>query len=353
MSKLTDADKTLIENETKELVENDILKHITDGSLPNDVFNKLDDPANKYYMDCAPVGHSAEEISTYNVPINSEYTRDSARLDIYKTLVNLCLVIIFMILTYFLVPHFYKYGIVDVINKMFEGDDQDKGKLKQRLERITTIDIILSVWMLGLILFFALLSFSVGMWGSYIFVLLIIIYILSMVIIDGKKKEDNFMTTNVLGGNVKTFYEIGEDGKIDYFKNVNILDFVSFITDFVKYLFGYDDIFNKKAVKSSDRMPKVFLIWVAIIIVIYFPIAIFILKNDYNGGFVYGTLPFYIMLPAILYFCLVFDVGTEYRRNHIGKQIGKVVTISSSENKDGGLTRLVSGALSAITGKKD
>jgi len=316
MAPLTDNEKQEIETKTKDLVEKDILKQITNGTLPNDVFDRLNDPNNNYYLDCSPTSHSADEITTYNVPINSEYTRDAARLDVYKTLVYLCIVVIFMIFTYFAVPVVYKKGIVDVINKMFEGDNNDTAKYQQRIERITTIDIILYLWMLGAIAYSFALSFSIGIWGSYIFVILLIVYVLSVVIIDGKKKEADFMTTDILGGEVSTEYKLSNKDKIDYLKNVNILDFVSFIADFVKYLFGYDDIFNKKAETVNDRMPQVLFIWIAIIIVMYFPIAFFFLKDDNNSGLVYGTIPFYIMLPAILYFCLLFDVGTEYRRKY-------------------------------------
>lgn len=319
MPPLTDNEKQEIETKTKDLVEKDILKQITDGTLPNDVFNRLNDPNNNYYLDCSPTSHSADEITTYNVPINSEYTRDAARLDVYKTLVYLCIVVIFMIFTYVAVPVVYKKGIVDVINKMFEGDNDDTAKYQKRIERITTIDIILSIWMLGAISYSFALSFSIGIWGSYLFVILLIVYVLSVVIIDGKKKETDFMTTDIVGvKKVSTIYKLSDKDKIDYLKNFNVLDIVSFIADFVKYFFGYDDIFNTRPnLKLSDKMPQVLFIWVAIILVIYYPVAYVFFSPDKNTiGLYYGVIPFGVMFPLILYFCLLFDVGTEYRREH-------------------------------------
>lgn len=330
MAQLTDNEKQEIETKTKDLVEKDILKQITDGTLPNDVFNRLNDPNNNYYLDCSPTSHSADEITTYNVPINSEYTRDAARLDVYKTLVYLCIVVIFMIFTYVAVPVVYKKGIVDVINKMFEGDN-DK-EYQQRIERITTIDIILSLWMLGAIAYSFALSFSIGIWGSYLFVILLIVYVLSVVIIDGKKKETDFMTTDIVNNKkVSTIYKLSDKDKIDYLKNVNILDFVSFIADFVKYLFGYDDIFNEKAETVTDRMPQVLFIWIAIILVIYYPVAYVFFRPDTNTiGLYYGAIPFGVMFPLILYFCLLFDVGTEYRRKYGKNLVRKLVNVEKN-----------------------
>ena len=266
---------------------------------------KEDGKQQEYYMDCAPVGHSSDEITTYNVPINSEYTRDSARMDIYKTLVNLCLVIIFMILTYFTVPHIYKYGIVDVINKMFQGSsDADN---EQRIHRITTVDIVLSLWMIGIILFFLALSFSVGLWASYAFVILLIVYILSVVIIDGKKKESSFMTTILPGDkNIETVYKINDDDKIDYFKNVSPFDIVNFVKDGVGYMCG---------------LPFPFVIWFGILLFYYIAILvshyIFDIFTDDQFKTYSWTFPIFIMLPSILFFCLLFDVGTAYQKSRV------------------------------------
>uniref|UniRef100_A0A6C0DQH7 Uncharacterized protein n=1 Tax=viral metagenome TaxID=1070528 RepID=A0A6C0DQH7_9ZZZZ len=324
---LSKQDKIDIEKALQGGIENDILHKITDGTLPNDVFNQLTNSDNNYFLDCQPTGASADEIQTYNVPINSVYTQDAARLDIYKTLVNLCLVIIFMIITYFTVPIFYKYGVVDVINKMFEDET---GEYNNRLHRITTVDIILSFWMLAIIFYFLALSFSQGLWSIYTCVILTVVYVLSMVVIDGKKKEDSFMTTIFPGKSprkaVSTIYKISDDDKIDYFKNVSIFDFGMFIVDGFKFMFGAEDI-------SKKQPPQVPIAWFGIIGFYLFIIGMIKVLSlaTLDDKFFFGILPFGILIPIIVWFCLLFDYGTEFGRKHgtnvfnrLGSAISKI-----------------------------
>jgi hypothetical protein len=89
------------------------------------------------YIDCSPTGASAEEIATYNVPINSEYTQDAGKLDFMKASIQLFQVIIFIVLIYFSVPFIYKTAVIDVIDKLIDGDTA-------KSSRNTTVDIILS-----------------------------------------------------------------------------------------------------------------------------------------------------------------------------------------------------------------
>lgn len=323
MATLTSDDLPNIESTVQTKVESDLLNQITNGSLPNDVFNMLTNGDNNYFLECAPTGASAAEIQTYNVPINSEYTEESARLDIYKTLVNLCLVIIFMIITYFTVPVFYKYGIVDVINKMFEDQDKDYDK---RIHRIASVDIYLSLWMIGLILYFLAMAFVEGLWASYIFVVLLIVYILSVVVVDGKKKEDEFMTTLLPGQHgkfVSTIYKVSDSDKIDYFKNVDIFDlFFSFWKDAFTFIMGGGDLSKKDSNNQAKKqgLPLVPIIWFTLLSVYYGSILIsyyLFSAFDLNTFKRYcWEYPIFVIFPTIIYFCLFFDVGTEYRRRH-------------------------------------
>lgn len=74
------------------------------------------------YIDCTPTGESAETIATYNVPIQSEYTRDWGKLDFMKMTIQLLMVFILLLTTYFGVPITYKRVVVDNINRLIEND---------------------------------------------------------------------------------------------------------------------------------------------------------------------------------------------------------------------------------------
>jgi hypothetical protein len=73
------------------------------------------------YIDCTPTGESAETIATYNVPIQSEYTRDWGKLDFMKMTIQLLMVFILILTTYFGVPIMYKRVVVDNINRLISN----------------------------------------------------------------------------------------------------------------------------------------------------------------------------------------------------------------------------------------
>ena len=121
------------------------------------------------YIDCSPTGASAEEIATYNVPINSEYTQDAGKLDFMKTTIQLFLVFLLIVLTYFSVPFFYKTIVVDNIKKLIHTD-VDK---KNRNLAIDIILILLSVILLIQITYNGVIKndFDSVLNGVYFFVL--------------------------------------------------------------------------------------------------------------------------------------------------------------------------------------
>ena len=102
------------------------------------------------YIDCSPTGASAEEIATYNVPINSEYTQDAGKLDFMKTTIQLFQVIIFIVLIYFSVPIIYKMSVLDIIEKLIPGN---------KSLRNITIDVIFCF--VSLIIFISIISDAV------------------------------------------------------------------------------------------------------------------------------------------------------------------------------------------------
>ena len=138
--------------------------------LPQNSISMVD--KDEIYIDCSPTGASAEEIATYNVPINSEYTQDAGKLDFMKTTIQLCLVFLLIIITYYSVPFFYKTIVVDNIKKLIHADDKNISR-KNRNTAIDIILIILSVLLLIKITYDGVIknNFDSVLNGVYFFVL--------------------------------------------------------------------------------------------------------------------------------------------------------------------------------------
>jgi hypothetical protein len=151
--------------------------------LPQNSISMVD--KDEIYIDCSPTGASAEEIATYNVPINSEYTQDAGKLDFMKTTIQLCLVFLLIVITYYSVPFFYKTIVVDNIKKLIHTDI-DK---KNRNLAIDIILVLLSVVFLIQITYNGVLKndFDSVLNGVYFFV----IFGLSVAII-GYNRETNY-----------------------------------------------------------------------------------------------------------------------------------------------------------------
>lgn len=102
------------------------------------------------YIDCQPTGESAETINTYQVPVNSEYTRDASRIDLYKTTVQLCIVFTFMVVSYYAIPTVYKMIIIDLVNKFvlnpedpkIAADAKEKDKIKNNKATAYSIEYL-------------------------------------------------------------------------------------------------------------------------------------------------------------------------------------------------------------------
>ena len=199
---------------------------------------------NEIYIDCMPTGESAKTIKTYNVPINSAYTEDAKKLDLMRTLIGLCIMLIYLMFVYFTSPLVYKHGVINVVNKMFSDESEE-----MRLKRIGSLDIYISTLILGLALFF----FSKGAVGfNFIEIMggfsVLLMYGLSYGLIQSNKIDgENFMTTvtDAKGRRVATKYPTGDN--VPYFYQ----DFLpiddknkGFIVDSLSYMFGQPVVDN-------------------------------------------------------------------------------------------------------------
>jgi hypothetical protein len=255
---------------------------------------------NDIYIDCMPTGESAKTIKTYNVPINSAYTEDAKKLDLMRTLIGLCIMLIYLMFVYFTSPLVYKHGVINVVNKMFSGESEE-----MRLKRIGSLDIYISTLILGLALFF----FSKGAVGfNFIEIMggfsVLLMYGLSYGLIQSNKIDgENFMATFVTGkGKITTKYPTGDN--VPYFYQ----DFLirgdnkgdGFIVDSLRYMFG-------QPLKTNGF---VLATWVVFFILWE---LVFGLANRFDlyklGDYYYLVMiyfPIVYMIPFILFLSLLF-----------------------------------------------
>ena len=279
---------------------NDIIKSLAKPSLfsnysseykilPQNSISMVD--KDEIYIDCSPTGASAEEIATYNVPINSEYTQDAGKLDFMKTTIQLCLVFLLIVITYYSVPFFYKTIVVDNIKKLIHTNNSDIDK-KNRNDAIDIILIILSVLLLIKITYDGVVSndFDSVLTGVYFFV----IFGLSIAIIGYNREanyfEDAYRNTPLPDSNTSakimticlevvmfiidcfmfTFIgpRTGKDTK--NFINIGIIIFFFLITLFILLLLHYGTgVINQKAFKSwLTRMAYLIVFGVSIVALI-------------------------------------------------------------------------------------
>jgi hypothetical protein len=148
------------------------------------------------YIDCQPTGVSDKEVSTYNIPLNSETSKEKQQLDFMKTTVNFVIFIIGLIAASYGVPILYKTIVINKIIDYFgqaknsSDDSKEKGYI-----RIKTVDIFIFIFIATLILSIFGYGKANGDYISFMVCLfLTIFYILSAVLITVKKQDEKFMT---------------------------------------------------------------------------------------------------------------------------------------------------------------
>jgi len=227
-----------INTASKETI-NDKLADITDlfeispddGSykvIPGNNISKRD--AEEIYIDCNPTGVSEDEVNTYNVPINSKMASQSQESDYMKTTVNFGLFILTALVSYVLVPMFYKNTVIDTTNLVFK----QATAAPQRFKRIRSADILIALAFL--LACFLVSGLSNEILYSYTIVLFIIVfYGVSYALIQIKKTQTDFLTTKYKNNKVSNDYN-DEYGKvIDPF---DLDDIWKTIMDIIKFVFN-------------------------------------------------------------------------------------------------------------------
>jgi len=174
------------------------------------------------YIDCQPTGESAETIATYNVPVNSAYTANAARIDLMAMTVQLCMVMGFLLLSYFLSPVIYKQVVINNVNKFVLENNEHNNNSKASSEAgftgtkigIDTFVRIASVdsWIVVMTLFAFVSLVTNGFKGNVDFqaiasaLYVMIFFILSYATITYNKTFADFMQTGIDGKSVGEKY---------------------------------------------------------------------------------------------------------------------------------------------------
>jgi len=252
------------------------------------------------YIDCTPTGESAETIATYNVPIQSEYTRDWGKLDFMKMTIQLLMVFILLLTTYFGVPIMYKRVVVDNINRLIEDNSIIVTKLPNngvdagKHIRNITVDLFLSIFSSLIIGFSFLFSISSKNYNYLQYTVYLFIFgILSMAIIAFNKSSGYFKEGYIN----KDLFDIEKyDQKDVSSKKLNdILKFLGDIGSFLGEAFVGKD--NKKDVKNW-AMVGGFLTFTYIFLII-FRWGIRTL-NHTTFLFLCWFLPLFVVIPSSL-----------------------------------------------------
>jgi hypothetical protein len=257
-------------------------KYATYTVLPkNNITQQGED---EIYIDCTPTGESAETIATYNVPIQSEYTRDASKLDFMKTLINLMMFFIFILITYFTVPFFYKTVVVDNIHKLIKGDDHDKNR------RNVAVDVFMCI--VAVVLFFTMLGYGMNknfefvMYAVYFFVF----FGLSASIV-GYNREIGFFKDKYRDIYKKFVEDPNNKDSPKILKFIDILkELGQYIIEVVQF-----DVFGKGETKPIIAMFATFILFLIIIL------PIWLTKKISKTVFIFlmWFIPVFVILPGV------------------------------------------------------
>lgn len=201
----------------------------------NGVVNSMSSKEDQIYIDCQPTGVSKETISSYNVPINSEYTENSALLNFERSTTTIVFFSIACLLSFLVGPTLYKTVIINNIIRhvgnlkpMIENDtkytdcheDCDKGvyKNEQLLGGVDSLLVIMIFW-----IFIAMLGVGVHFKSSLTTTsLYFLMFSISMMLGIYNRRQDKTYMTHTTYNNIEyTLYEWFFDTKKTLPENVD------------------------------------------------------------------------------------------------------------------------------------
>jgi len=209
-------------------------KEETDG-LAMDV--NVDDVKNDndIYIDCKPTGHSFKDVATYQIPINSAFSKDMQQMDFMKTSMNFFLFIIGLVFIYLTVPATYKMMVIDKTNLGFGGSSSEV----LRKTRIRSADMLFFFGFFSLIFtcfyygFQENADFQLVINGLFLFVF----FGLSFSIIQINKLNKSFMSTGQIELEIKSDDE--KSGKPTFTNPVDMFALIGSCFAYA-YFFNYN-----------------------------------------------------------------------------------------------------------------
>lgn len=103
------------------------------------------------WIDCQPAGESDETIQARNVPLNSEYVDSKDKIDFFKTIIHFLVFIIVTIVSVLGASSLYKTLIIDMINKLHKGDDDNNKYAFMSKSNLLILVIFIGVGLLSLV----------------------------------------------------------------------------------------------------------------------------------------------------------------------------------------------------------
>lgn len=196
--------------------------------IPGNNISKRDNE--EIYIDCQPTGVSEEEINTYSVPIHSENASQSQERDYMKTVVNYGMFMMTALVSYIIVPLFYKNVVIDTSTMEFNVDTDTL----KRFTRIRSADIWIGFGFISIVssLFGAGPAGS-DMYSTSVAVIIAIFYLLSVALVQIKKTQSTFMTTEYKGNKITSDYDSDEGKNISAFNIDDIGNTLMLILKFV------------------------------------------------------------------------------------------------------------------------
>lgn len=199
------------------------------------VVNSMSSKEDQIYIDCQPTGVSKETISSYNVPINSEYTENSALLNFERSTTTIVFFCVACLLSFWVGPELYKTAIINNIirhignpkptdndgNKYNGCDDNCVERVYKNEQLLGGVDSLLVIMMFWI--FIAMLGVGVHFKSSLTTTsLYFLMFAISMMLgIYNKRQDKTYMTHTTYNNLEYTLYEWFFDSKKNVPESVN------------------------------------------------------------------------------------------------------------------------------------
>lgn len=224
----------------------------------------------KIYIKCHPTGASAEEINTYNVPVESEYTKQASEIELKNTSLNLILFTGILIITYFVIPLAYfrmiYKGVISVGNK----DNMAKASA------VRNIDFSVILIIIGAI--FYLIYSGVPNAMSYVIYTIFGLGISMLLIITKKGSDPDWIQ-------ILDYDDVNIKNKFSGFAPQNFSDFIILFITMILFPF-----YN---LSTNKPMVGVIAFWV-VLLAIYYVFSLVINKETWtNTHIIYTVLIIY------------------------------------------------------------